>query len=1470
MFLKTENIFKFIRSFVFLIFFSSALFAESFQPENIPKSRLQESEVPLPPEVRQELVNVLNALYLRTRVPGDPDSPPDFVFLAMEDAAAFVRESERHRIYWSLQFLLRAKSEDFIGAVEAHELRHFHPDQIRRRKEMGYRKATLLNEWDSDLAGIAERVLRIGLVDSSGEPEPASLNIEAIIEEFAGLRGYSATHPNPKHVASLFRSAFAKERKRRRFPAITDNSAIQKHSKVILEALNKIPKILVVRRTVEFKRSWEINLNPFHSLITTVENLDRLTALPETPITLSEIESNLRTLHEEFLFLTHTASGTKESEIADRYLDTLPENIFEKLDQALARIDGFKNPTGQYLCLAWRKQIGALAASEKYFRSFEESTNELKDIFTSILDFTEFGLLNTFSRFNIRRRAVEIEKRSRKHPFECLSVAGYLQTDKNAGKEFSHLKNAVTGAILTNLRSINPVEAIRQKQISQQAIIFLDATMGSDHLISKDERLKLLAAFSDPEFISLQIQLTKSDRKLILEQIKKYQMLEDENAPRYVSQFARSAIHIIPMGTFDEVFSQMFEQQMKRRKAKSGANLKAEVLSIENQRKSSSQTSPYGSYLLFQAAVPIFALPRIEDDQIDNLGLWLQYREVASREVAQDFDLNRIEEMAKKFSALDAASKVLQDDALMISRISAVVNGDLSRLPKISHQMKTMILQNPIGMIFALTRMVLPPGQENPLQQLPLSFWNEVTEGLTRGQFLQFCMSEFSTSPELFAGILNGIYLRAYTLLEQNQLSLEEANFVVRRLAALCPFNVPSQNAFVELTVRRALAASATERDEILKGLSPETFESQAAYLKMVDQLLNPDIESIQQNLFSRDTRSQTLSDFLGRVKNSLAGRDELLLYQIFERIAERVAAVPDERPLFTIDLKGHERFAAEGVEFANTLLSSYDDLSRDDRWHLLQWFRGKEASLRFIIRRNIERALRERKIFVSAGAVESYLRTRFESLSPLIRATVFQLALDGKDGLLHDETDREKIIEEIFKDVPRDIRSTVEDLFEAAEYALPPTLKNLLIAVAYAESGRHGSPEEALTSIFIQMGMLIKKFGQNLALDSNIPESYRKSLERLWDEVPHDGWWKIYSRFERIAGPVSQTGIRITRIRNSGTTEVAVEIETPEREHYLIQIPHEALQVSKENDFTDLQRFVARLVEKKNKDKYSFLKLLVVDSERTARAELDPLHKPVMSKKMKDIYFREVVRRGGKMESDSAVLPNGWRIQGQTYSELKTSAGKTITIQKIAPGIPLKDLRKQDLELFEEVTAEILGIENAVQNDLQANVIDKDRMPGKFLVDVNTKTITFLDHGQAKEISSEIRNLRDPFIGGALAASPSEMAHSFETFGFRPGMRQKFSLWTHLIKTSAGSRPLQALHWIESNHIPAPEQEEKFFDLVHVVRAKTRLAQWADSRKNPLIANEWSELASAALRNQRGPLNCCILSMQKLGKLLH
>gem|GEM_PF-6295357 len=1423
---------------------------------------IQKSVLRLSVENQAAVQRYFDEMYMRIRLPTDPLEPPKVFLSSKRAAAAFVvPHTRKDVVFFNPSFLLAAPHSDAIAFVYAHELTHFDKRQEQGR---GTADGDFLNEVDADIRGAAQRITKVGFLDDAQKPLAAAYNLEAIAAWLKGQDKFSASHPNSKNISTILAGLFVRERYRRLFPDVTKSKGpILPMAPAILAASVLVKKLdaneqnETVREKVKKEYRWFME-HPFKRAVKTLVWLEKneKKAPPE------EVKATLESLGFDLRLLWSSDDRFRKDDLKS-YLQKkkLPTDFFRRVYVVIKDADFIP---GYHYTSRYSEGLAKLEGLlDKLARGEAVATD------VTFKDGTPEWVRTALVLNNL----ASLKKTVKTQPLDVLSILAAAGPEILKNKKALDLFNTAASKI-----SLADVEKmVGNENYGLSFFSALDAGP-KEHRLPRELRRVLVERYSgEKDYKSSILKLMEFDPVLTREEIAR--RLNSKDPGDVVWMEPTGATAGIPRAEMDKALADGLRRQIEIHSAKSSTQGEV-LLGLLSKNLKVIEAKKTGTLAKASAVRSIFdhIAKAGPSSGVDVLGM-----AVFISPEALGFDPmygNRREEGKWLDHALDFFRNEMQ----------------------LLHSIKPFFLK-----YRGTGENVYPEARAAALEAVcryPHVFmnnelgvpWREVVPKLNPEQFLALLLSrDVANNRNDFPELAEEFQKRFVGLLSQKALPPDVEFAAFARIAQLVKGGSPASRRLLALVEERVRAANSSEATfKYLAAIPPQMFPTPAEYQEFAGRLLDGEVERSRLDLFRPATRTTAIVGLVSPVKNEIAQSDPALRMLLLDHLAEKVQAAPAEKPYFQVAIDQHKQ-AGKVAQYANAILEAYENLPAPLRWRFLQFLRGKSDGLfldpaqpsafrrtlealdnvlgfnEFIgkmrgefreslekerkdyersetnFRGVISQALKRGNIFVPSDDIENYVRFHFKGIPPLARGVFFQVALEGQAGLLNERGFKRRILNELIDSMPEPIRPVVRRLHTAAVRALPPAYENLILAVAFAESGTSGSPEVALRTIFQNMGPLVQKFGQALAFDQRLPENYRKELMKLWDEGPSPGWWPVSEFIRRQYGDIWSAGFRVVKIRNSGTTEVVVELEAPDGRRRIVAVQREALEVSSEVDRKDLKNFVAELSKGwGNSQKWGWMNVLVRDAAKTMELEMDSNHKRQMTAQMHEAYSRGVQRLGGRPANGKPARLLDMTLRTVKYEDHPLPDGRNLVSQNVAPGVPLKNIEKTNPELYREMNEWLVALENEVQND-PAAPIDKDRMPGQVLVDISDPKniqVTLLDFGQAKPISGRVFKIRDHFVGAALAANGAELAKSLEPLNAILSASQQRSLAAELRGVEAPYRPLQALEWLHRNGFAEKEKlGEMYDDLTHAIRAKIRLAQWEQSVGVNIVKTEWTEL---------------------------
>lgn len=362
--------------------------------------------------------------------------------------------------------------------------------------------------------------------------------------------------------------------------------------------------------------------------------------------------------------------------------------------------------------------------------------------------------------------------------------------------------------------------------------------------------------------------------------------------------------------------------------------------------------------------------------------------------------------------------------------------------------------------------------------------------------------------------------------------------------------------------------------------------------------------------------------------------------------------------------------------------------------------------------------------------------RTRLATAKTLERAMMTNAFLAGPNGFMSTDDGLKTMVEYLLKDISEKNKPTA---YELAYALIRAEGQNRSLAVSYvlgqaAVEGSEGKLAEAkiLKSLFEAYGVPGIKFGQYLAFTAELKD-FREVLEELQDSAMPLSYLEAVRLCEERFGSNWPEKVEITGLKGSGSVNVALgfrEIDTG-REG-VISILRDNIENTTRLDFERFRRFISELTKTPaGSTKYGYLQGLSSVIEASVRLEFDKVAAMKMQNFVIPMY---------------AETHYGWKVR--TIEAWRSENGANFT--KLAPGKSARKILAKDPEAYRTAMMALAQVEmdrilgigpdgSPWPVSLYAN---PDFHDGQVLIDIETRTVTILDFGQAVKLSNAEREL--------------------------------------------------------------------------------------------------------------------------------
>ena len=197
------------------------------------------TQIKLTANAQLDLQNYFRAIYEKIRIPEDPIVMPEIVLVSGSDSNAYVFPNNRSKIYFNIDYLKWAASDDVIAGTLAHELTHLQVNQGERRALLKV-KARFGNELEAQSTGIIKRISRWNILDPrTHKHQEAVYSLEAIIKAYESDSEFRNEYANYKSLGAALKVFFAQDRYRRVYPQMKSSGV----PRSILSTKTKTPTL---------------------------------------------------------------------------------------------------------------------------------------------------------------------------------------------------------------------------------------------------------------------------------------------------------------------------------------------------------------------------------------------------------------------------------------------------------------------------------------------------------------------------------------------------------------------------------------------------------------------------------------------------------------------------------------------------------------------------------------------------------------------------------------------------------------------------------------------------------------------------------------------------------------------------------------------------------------------------------------------------------------------------------------------------------------------------------------------------------------------------------------------------------------------------------------------------------------------------------------------------------------------------
>ena len=531
------------------------------------------------------------------------------------------------------------------------------------------------------------------------------------------------------------------------------------------------------------------------------------------------------------------------------------------------------------------------------------------------------------------------------------------------------------------------------------------------------------------------------------------------------------------------------------------------------------------------------------------------------------------------------------------------------------------------------------------------------------------------------------------------------------------------------------------------------------------------------------------------------------------KQLAEKIRVQPDDVEIIFPEQSRRsltERASGLMVEVRglSALLAATRMQPATDQLHMIEYLMGRSDSPPSFIT-ELDGDFQERSGSLLNWSLNDLLedaRKQLEGGETSLRVTVVSSFLAGPRGLLSQEEGRDALLAQILHGVSEERREMARYL---SEVLLDSQGAFEALAVGFLQSrsdngGKPLSEGATLAQLFLAHGVPGIKFMQYLAFtqefeefsehfkeyqDQADPPTYLEAV-RLIQQQWNDGKWP--------------SDWAIKGVKGSGSVNIAVEcFDRSENDSFIITVPRKDVALRSRVDFQSIDRFLEKLTESESgKDRYGYLLGLSRVIKQSVPLEFDRAANFEMLDTVQPLYNRTV---------------NGWKVR---TVEAKGIFGDAIAMG-MAPGESARAIRDKNPGLYRDAMGALtqvelnvlLGIDHRNRPWPVPLPANPDLHDGQVFIDEGTKTVTFLDFGQAIHISNEQRSTGIGLLDFLRRSADSDHADAARALGRAMdvsvpvsevgsilGRREpldRFIRTIDLIDKCQGEVPLPVVHWV-------------------------------------------------------------------------
>ena len=526
-----------------------------------------------------------------------------------------------------------------------------------------------------------------------------------------------------------------------------------------------------------------------------------------------------------------------------------------------------------------------------------------------------------------------------------------------------------------------------------------------------------------------------------------------------------------------------------------------------------------------------------------------------------------------------------------------------------------------------------------------------------------------------------------------------------------------------------------------MKTMDPKEFENLVDKKSVWKTLTTEQMTEIYTNKFLRTNQSNlknlpVLSQNLMKMFETTGlQKDRLDVVRLIkQKITEILNIQPQELSLMQLEDKRSNTEKASDLAFEIRYLSALVELIQNqkpvEQIAFIEYLLGREMAIPAIAS-DLQKIINEsfRGKFQIEPALRS-LRSELNIRNPLERAFITNSFLAGSQSLLERPSDFDIFKSHILKNIEPKNQDLAKEMLNALIEAEGHN-KSFILAyiISQKSEGSEGLSEAlVLKSLLDAYGAPGVKLAQYLAFSGSF-KAYQPVLEKYQDAaMPITYYDAIQLLQSRMGSEWDGNRFRVNKIIGSGSVNIAIEIEDRiTKQPRVVSILREHIEVKTQEDFRRFGLLINALTKTPElQEKYAFVTGLLDIIQKSVTLEFNKKNSFEMQKMAEKVYNQNV---------------GEWKVRTVQAEQLTDSS----VIMRKAIGRSARKVLHENPKAYQQAVSALLQVEYAAMRGVlepgqtapKTFFSNPDIHDGQMLIDIETKTVTLLDFGQAITINS-------------------------------------------------------------------------------------------------------------------------------------